>query len=87
MVIFLPSEQTQVLVYVPKRLFKYAADRNLLKRRIREAYRCNKGLLEGDKHFLISLQYNVSSKVSFQVIEQGVIKVLQYLNGYDETTT
>lgn len=87
MVTFLPFEQTQVLVYVPKRLFKHAVDRNLLKRRIREAYRCNKRLLEGDKHFFISLQYNVPEKVSFQVIERGVIKTLQYLNTYDETTT
>lgn len=36
----------RILVAVPKKLFKRAVRRNLLKRRIREAYRTQKGLLE-----------------------------------------
>ena len=34
-----------IIVSVPKRYFKRAVKRNLLKRRIRESYRLNKGLL------------------------------------------
>lgn len=34
---------------VPKRRFKKAVDRNLLKRRVREAFRRNKHLLEGPR--------------------------------------
>ena len=33
------SGQTQILLSVPKRLFKHAVDRNRVKRQLREAYR------------------------------------------------
>ena len=43
---FLPSaEVSRILVSVPKRHFKRAVKRNLLKRRIRESYRLQKDLL------------------------------------------
>lgn len=38
--------QSRLMISVPKRLFKRAVKRNLLKRRIRESYRRQKGLLE-----------------------------------------
>lgn len=42
------SRPNRVLVSVPKRYFKRAVKRNLLKRRIREAYRTQKSLLPGE---------------------------------------
>ena len=43
---FLPgAEVTRILVSVPKRHFKRAVKRNLLRRRIRESYRLQKDLL------------------------------------------
>ena len=43
---------TQFAFSVPKRLFKRAVDRNLLKRRMREVYRINKQYLQEKPHLL-----------------------------------
>lgn len=40
------EERSRILISVPKRNFKRAVKRNLLKRRIRESYRLQKSLLD-----------------------------------------
>lgn len=42
-------EYNRIMISAPKRLFKRAVKRNLIKRRIREQYRLNKGLLPAGK--------------------------------------
>ncbi|MNK79978.1 ribonuclease P [compost metagenome] len=69
----------QVVINVPKKRYKRAVDRNLLKRRIREAYRLNKQNqlylpLPTDKGLLLlSIQFVGKDKYAFAFIEKKLI--------------
>lgn len=74
-----------IAVSVPKRLFRKAVDRNLLKRRIKEAYRKNKAILlednglsaDGQLHLVI--QYKNREILPYSKIEESLVKALRAL--------
>ncbi len=64
-----------ILISVSKKSFKRAVDRNLIRRRIREAYRLNKELIFSNStrplpHY-IGLIYTAKTILSFEEIEKG----------------
>jgi len=65
--------QNQVLVSTPKKKFKRSVDRNKLKRRIKEAYRLHKQVLENKQagfYLLIGYIYVGKEISSYQIIEE-----------------
>ena len=86
-VYFLPNsniETNQTLFSVPKKYFKKAVDRNLVRRRIREAYRLNKNILVADQKesfsLSIALIYISKFKLPFNDIEIKLKQVFARLN-------
>lgn len=74
------AEADRIVVSVPKKLFKRAVKRNLLKRRIREAYRTQKSLLgatEGRRDILFI--YNSPEVLPYAAIRAAVAEVLTRL--------
>lgn len=77
-------EFPQIVISVPKRKFKKAVDRNLLKRRIREAYRTNKPQFIGPAFQklpdYIGFVYIGSVIEPYSKIEKRIIGILKELS-------
>jgi ribonuclease P protein component len=78
------SQNNQVLFSVSKRNFRKATDRNLLRRRMREAYRLNKNILSIHRNesfsLYIALVYVSKFKLPYREIEDKLKQVFIRLN-------
>lgn len=79
------SFPVQVLISVPKKKFKRAVDRNLLKRRIREIYRLNKSqslypfLNERSEKIILGINYIGNEIAEYALLEKKFISALERL--------
>ncbi|HEY9117946.1 MAG TPA: ribonuclease P protein component [Roseivirga sp.] len=73
-----PTETTQVLFSVSKKKFKSAVTRNKIKRKLKEAYRLNKTILDGSAYH-VAFIYTSDELSEFSFAEKRIKKALQKL--------
>jgi ribonuclease P protein component len=77
--------RVQVLFSAPKKLHRRAVKRNLLKRRMREAYRNNKDILvsltdEKNMYFILGFVYSREDIIDYKTIEKEIRLLLSQLS-------
>ncbi|MCK9218585.1 MAG: ribonuclease P protein component [Bacteroidales bacterium] len=82
----------QILISVPKKNFHHAVHRNLIRRKIREAYRLNKqqlhdSLLGNNRQLLFAVYYTSKEILPFEIIQGKIILLLQRLIEENEKVT
>ena len=84
--IFTNLSEIQILITVPKKIFKRAVDRNLIKRRIREIFRLNKSKLTYSPNKIICFEVIYISRIilKFEDIKKEMLNMFTEINKYVE---
>jgi len=67
----------RLMISVPKKNFKRAVKRNLLKRRIRESWRRQKNLLQAETGVDILIMYSTKEIMPYEQVYQSVGQILE----------
>jgi|SRR5690606_26435919 len=81
------EQETKIGVSVPKKKFKHAVDRNLLKRRMREAFRLHQNELNLNGKLNVMFIYSSHEILNYQEIEKSMIALLGCLNSLSDDCT
>ncbi len=86
------AQPVKILLSVPKHNLRKATDRNLVRRRMKEAYRKNKEILytplnEGGRQMLLCITYNCREILPSNEIRDKIILLLQRLLKENEKVT
>lgn len=73
------ADETKVLVWAPKSLFRHAVDRNRLRRLMREAYRLEQR--PDEKPIEVAFNYIDREHQSLRVIQKAIRKALNKIYG------
>ncbi len=74
------EEHNRIMISVPKKFFKRAVKRNLLKRRIRESYRRQKHCLTVEGGLDVLFMYSTKEILSYQEIYDAVGAIIEKIN-------
>ena len=81
------QKENRIMVSVPKKLFKRAVKRNLLKRRLRESYRTQKHSLLASKGIDLLITYSTKDILPYEDICAAVGQIISKVNRIVEKTT
>jgi len=77
------EEKGRILVSVPKRFFKRAVKRNLLKRRIREGWRTQKHMLQVPGGADLLILYNTPEIFTSDQVREAVAGIITIVNSWE----
>lgn len=77
------EDKGRIMVSVPKRFFKRAVKRNLLKRRIRESWRTQKSLLNVPGGADLLILYNTPEILTSDQIREAVAVIISHISSWE----